>query len=295
MKNFFKRFLLFLLIILPFMSLVVVKADSGWDSSYDSHSSSSHSSSGGYSSHSSSGGYSSHSSSSSSYSSSSDGEGSFGYLLFMVIFIVIIVVVVTALDKGKGKGNNNTVSSIYKDITEEELKKWLPNMTLDYVKQTAYDKFVKIQNAWMNFDNDKLRELCTDELYNTYVADLDVLKLKNGQNIMSDFTLEDCKVTGIKEENGNLTIMVYMRVSFKDYVINQKTKAVIRGTSSSKITNNYMMTFVRITDDTKKIDKCPNCGAKINDVASNKCEYCGSIIVKDSGVFVLSKKTNINR
>jgi len=42
----------------------------------------------------------------------------------------------------------------------------------------------------MNLDYEALSKLCTNELYNFYKADLEVLKLKNGQNIMSDFNLQ---------------------------------------------------------------------------------------------------------
>ena len=40
----------------------------------------------------------------------------------------------------------------------------------------------------------------------------------------------------------------------------------------------------------KKVKQCPNCGAKLEDTASQKCEYCGSIIATVSDKWVLSKK-----
>ena len=40
----------------------------------------------------------------------------------------------------------------------------------------------------------------------------------------------------------------------------------------------------------KKVKKCPNCGAELEDTASQKCEYCGSIIASVSDKWVLSKK-----
>ena len=49
----------------------------------------------------------------------------------------------------------------------------------------------------------------------------------------------------------------------------------------------YELVFVcnKVTRDT-----CPNCGAKLKDTASQKCEYCGSIVNKVSKDWVLSKK-----
>ena len=284
-----KKLFLFAIIVLPFIGLVSVKADSGWDSSYDSGGSSSSWSS----SSSSSSSWSSSSSGSSSYSG--DGEFTLGDLIVLVIFILIFVLLPILLSKRRGNISSGYTDPSYVDIPEDKLKAILPNLTLKYLKDVTYERFIAIQNAWMNFEYDKLRELCTDELYNSYKSQLETLKLKNGQNIMSDFNLQQVNVIDIKEEDGKVAITVYMRVRFKDYVINQKTKEVIRGNSSSYMTNNYIMTFVRGKDAIDKDISCPNCGAPISDTASSKCEYCGSDIVKDSSEFVLSKKTNINK
>ena len=292
MKKVLKNVLLFIITILPFMALVTVKADSGWDSSYDSSSSSSSS----WSSSSSSSSSWSSSSSSSSSSYGDDDELTFVDSIIILIIIFLFIVLPTIIITRKGNNNkSNYVDSSYTDIPEDKLKEILPNLTLKYLKDVTYERFVAIQNAWMNFDYDKLRELCTDELYNSYISQLDTLKLKNGQNIMSDFKLQQINIINIKEEDGKVAITVYMRVRFKDYVINQKTKEVIRGNSSSYIVNNYVMTFVRGKDAINKDISCPNCGAPISNTASSKCEYCGSDIVKDSSEFVLSKKTNVNK
>lgn len=172
------------------------------------------------------------------------------------------------------------------------MKKLLPNEDLKSLKDMAYQNFIAIQNAWMNFEYDKLRELCTDELYNSYVSQLETLKLKNGQNIMSNFTVLDTKIIGANVENGNITLTVYLYVTFFDYVINTNTKEVTRGTKNAKLSNHYLMTFVKSADEEKDI-KCPNCGAKVDINTSGECPYCNSTIVKKASKFVLSKKTKV--
>ncbi len=266
-----------------------VRADSGWDSSYDGGGGGSWSSSSSSSDWSSS----SWSSSSSSSSSSGDPGDAFATLVFFIIIIVIVYIISRASAKNAGSATKNAVMRA--DISEDEIKKLLPNETLGSLKHMAFENFVAIQNAWMEFDYDKLRELCTDELYNTYTSQLDTLKIKNGKNVMSDFDQEEIKIIGIKKQDKLVTVEVYLRITFYDYVINQKSKEVIRGTKDHKLTNNYEMQFVRKQDNSKKKTKCPNCGAEIDTVTSTKCEYCGSTIVVDANEFVLSKKTNINR
>lgn len=87
-----------------------------------------------------------------------------------------------------------------------------------------FKTFVNIQNAWMDFNYDKLRELCTDELYNSYKTQLEILKAKDGQNIMSDYQNLETKIIDIEVQNGILTMQVFMKVCFFDYVINTKNK-----------------------------------------------------------------------
>ena len=124
------------------------------------------------------------------------------------------------------------------------------------------------------------------------LAFLDTLKLKFGKNIMSDFEQHFIRIIGVTEEAGNIIVKVYLKVSFFDYVINTKTTEVTRGTDQRKLTNNYILTFVKAKGKTAK--KCPNCGAPIKGNTSSKCPYCDSTIVTDAKDFVMSKKTNVN-
>ena len=161
---------------------------------------------------------------------------------------------------------------------------------LAVLKLELYQKFVDIQNAWMNFDYPTLQKLCTNELYNMYKEQLEVLKLKHRQNVMSDFRSENVVITNIKEENDNIIVEVYMRVAFIDYIINTDTNEVVKGDNAFKIRNEYIMEFVKSSLYQGETVHCPNCNNEVHINASGRCEYCGSIIVKDSKEFVLSKK-----
>lgn len=279
MKKKFKSLICILLCTFAILTTLNVKADSGWDSSYDS----------GGSSWSSSDSWSSSSDYSSSYSGDVDGSD----VVFLVLAIFIFAIIIIAFGS---KGTKTSTSSYhYNDISLEDLQKYLPGKTLEQVKEDVFTRFVNIQEAWMNFDYDALREYCTDELYNTYVSQLETLKLKNGQNIMSDYQNLDMKITNITSENNVISLIVYAEIRFHDYVINMKTNEVIRGSKDRLMTNHYLMTFVIKKGDAKSIKNCPSCGAPFEHNASGICEYCGSTIIKEADELVLSKKTNINR
>ena len=280
MKKKFKSLMCILLCIFAVVTTLNVKADSGWDSSYDSGGSSWSSSSSSWS-------------SSSDYSSSYSGEADAGDIIFIVLAIFIFAIFIIVYGS---KATSTTTSNYrYNDISLEDLQKYLPDKTLEQVKKDVFARFVNIQDAWMNFDYDALREYCTDELYNTYVSQLETLKLKNGQNIMSDYQNLDMKITDITSENNVISLTVYAKIRFYDYVINTKNNKVIRGSKDRLITNNYLMTFVVKKSDAKSIKNCPSCGAPFEHNASGICEYCGSTIIKEADELVLSKKTNINR
>ena len=279
MKKKFKSLICILLCAFAILTTLNVKADSGWDSSYDS----------GGSSWSSSDSW----SSSSDYSSSYSGEADAGDIIFIVLAIFIFAIIIIAF--GSKGAKTSTSSYHYNDISLEDLQKYLPGKTLEQVKKDVFARFVNIQDAWMNFDYDALREYCTDELYNTYVSQLETLKLKNGQNIMSDYQNLDMKITNITSENNVVSLTVYAEIRFHDYVINTKTKKVIRGSKERLMFNHYLMTFVIKKSNTKSLNNCPSCGAPFNHNASGICEYCGSTIIKEADTLVLSKKTNINR
>lgn len=281
MKN--KRFLICLLVI-SILSFGILnlkpKADSGWDSSYDSGSSWDSGDS-----------WDSGSSwdSNSHYYSSSSSSGS--PVSTIIIFIVIFIIIILA-------ARSNKSSSIipsngdFSDVSDENLAKY--GINKEELKKIVYEKYVEIQNDWMEFNYNGLQNNLTDELYNTYMMQLDALKLKKQKNIMKDFKNLDCKIVSIKAENGLLNIETYLRVEMYDYVVDKDNK-VVRGNDNNKIDIEYLITFVKTSSTDNKDVMCPNCGAKIDIVASSKCEYCGSVIVVDAKDYVMSKKTCIGQ
>lgn len=292
-KRIFKICLLFVVLILPFSYLSLVRADSGWDTGYSSGGGGGGWSSGGGSDWSSGSSWST-GGSSRSRSDDYDYDGSAGGVLLMFFIVFMVIVVISILTESNNKNYNGITTenyNTYPDVSEELIKQYLPDHTLGSLKNMAYKKFLEIQNAWMNFEYDKLRDLCTDELFNTYKSQLKVLEMKNQKNIMTNFTLKENRIIGVTASEDLITVEVYMRVQFYDYVINTKTNEAVIGLANSPITNNYKMKYV-VSKNRKLTNKCPNCGAPINAVTSKECEYCGSTIVFDSNDFVLSKKTN---
>ncbi len=298
-------FALKLLIVCFFTIFVSVKADSGWDYDYDSSGSSwgSSSSWGSGSSwdYDSDGGswHSSSSSHSSGYNSSSSSGHFFLYadsniMIMLIIFIIAMIYVGTLLRNMERKSKSKVKNTMYADLTEEKIREVDPNLNLEEFKNDVFEIYNSIQVAWMNFDTETIRKNVTDEIYNMYKSQLEILKRKHQKNMMEEITLKDIKLIRLEKENDCITASVYLEVKCRDYVINEKTKAIVRGTKQPVIIE-YVLTFIKSALPEKEMETCPNCGAPIEMNGSATCPYCDSTLVKTSKSYVMSKKTVINQ
>ena len=211
------------------------------------------------------------------------------YILLLVFAIVSIIIIITDAHRPIAK-KKNAEYNILKDNKEalENLSREIPNFNRLEFYNYVYDNFVKVQQAWMNFDYEALRKLVTDELFNTYKSQMKTLEVKKQKNIMDDFDRSDIAIIGFNKSQNKLTVTLKMTVRFFDYLVDKDNK-VVRGSKLKRLINTYTLTYVSGTST--KQNKCPNCNAPLdNTVASNVCPYCKSTIVNASHDFILSKK-----
>lgn len=236
-----------------------VGADSGYDASYDS--------------------------------GDSDGGGGLIYLIYLCIEypplgIAIVTVLLIIYFSGKKKSKEIIENALSSKLELLDISKFPIEKQLEI---EAFNIYKEIQFAWMNFDEDKIRKLTTDEMYNMYLMQLDTLKVKNQKNIMYDIKYLGSKIINRHEENGQETIVINMQVSCYDFIIDTNTKKVVRGIASKLNNYSYELTFVKTTDN-KQLDICPQCGAPVNGNNSGVCEYCKSTLISNNYTLVMSKK-----
>lgn len=263
------------------IKITKVDADSGFDSSYDS---------GGSSWGGSSDSWDSSSSWDSSDSSSGSGEpASLTSLMIVVVLFIVVFVIANEISKRKTEEKQIIKS---KDMDLDLISKIDPNLNLYEFKNEAFNIYKDVQEAWMNLDDGKIRTLTTDELYNMYSMQLDTLRVKNEKNIMKEINLVTASLTNLKIENNIETATVIMTVNCYDYIVDSQNK-VVRGNNKNKIEITYELTYIKSVGE--KVNKCPNCGAEINDDNSTTCEYCRAIITRNTSKWVLSKKQSLNQ
>ena len=263
----------------------MVKADSGWDSDYDAGSSWDSDSS--WDSSSSWDSASSWSSGGSYYGSTLEDGGAF---FTAVVIFIVLVIIIASLKRKSVKTSNISLpkAPVQVGLSSDEIKTIDPSLDKEKLKEQVFNIYKDVQIAWMNFDDATLRKELTDELYNMYSSQLKTLKLKNQKNTMKDILLKNCQIKSINIANGKEEVVVYLNVSQYDYV-EDKSGKIVRGTDKYKNNVEYLITFIRNVEK-KKIDKCPNCGAKIEIESGGICPYCDSTIVNNNEDFVMSKK-----
>ena len=296
MKKYLKTFakiMIALAIIISFCVAVNSKpthADAGYHSSYSGGSSSSHSSSS--SSHSSS------SSRSSSYGgssySSSGGGGSFAGVVIWVVIVIIIIIITSRKNNTGGMGTIAIPKLQSNQTAIAKLKQLFPDFDEKAFLQNGYDMFLKVEDAWMNFDLEKVHNIITDEMFNMYESQLSSMEIKGEQNIMNGFDLKDCAISSCREQNDTVEVTAKYIIEFYDYIIDKESGNVLRGNKSRKLRMYYDFTFVA-SKSQKKIDKCPNCGAPVEVNSVGVCPYCNSKIIGENTEWVMSKKVCTNQ
>ena len=274
-----------------FINKKVVIADSGFDSSYDSGGSDWGSSSSDWSSSSSS--WDSDYSSSSGGGSSSPGE----VLASLVIFGIIIVFVIISNTRNSGsRSTPQPIANQNDGHVVNKIKQYIPDFDKTAFLNEGYNIYVAVQNAWMNFKLDEVKNVLTDEMFNMYESQLATLEVKGEQNIMKDFVRRNAFLKDVVEQNGNVTITACYVIEFYDYIVEQSSGKVLRGTSARKVRITYDMKFRKTINAKSVLTNCPNCGAKLEDMnGAGTCKYCGSKIVYENSKWVLTDKKNIGQ
>ena len=285
------------------VDFLMLRTDSGWDSSYDSGGWDS----GGWDS----GGWDNDYDYDYDYDYSNDWGSSSGnrnsstyvyskedYKIFLLITIFYVslfaLIFYFKLRKPKIKKTNDNYryysSTIY--LSDEEKARYanrieeVTGISCEKLKKDLFKIYKDIQISWMNFDYKKLRTLCNDEIYNTYKTQLETLKLKEQQNVMENFVLDHIYFLSPVIKKDVISVSIILKVYQNDYIIDSNSSKVVHGRKDRTLHMTYKLSFECKKNET---NNCPNCGGQIKEDTS-KCDYCGSIIVQGKGKFVLVRK-----
>lgn len=213
------------------------------------------------------------------------GFGAFIVSLFLGVPMLIIGIISTLKTRSQGKKELKSVT-VMKDETIH--KRLGEDFDIEAFKKEAFESYKAIQIAWMERDIEPVRHLLSDQMCSMYKTQLATLIAKNQKNMMEDIEFVKCEISRVVKTAKKIEIEVLLQVTCRDYIVDKNNK-VIRGNKRAINEYFYKLVFVKSIEPSK-LKVCPNCGAKLENAASDKCEYCNTIIVKESTNFAMTDK-----
>lgn len=314
LRKFSRELLLCLacLVLCTFAYVNIVDAAVGHSTSHSSSSSSSgsksSSSSSSKSTYSSSSSRSTSTSTSTSAGTSTGGAvGGFFAALFILPFIIVVIIIVLVFMFIKKKGGGMLEMPAQQEIAAAvkdpaylrqalaELKARDPDFSEDLFITRINNMFIQLQEAWQAKDWKKVRPFESDELFNQHARQLQELIDSRTTNVVDDIGILRTQISDYHDNGATESLDVYMRVRYKDYIIDDNTGKVVEGDPNREYFMEYELVMsrkkgvaTRLAQNTV-VSTCPNCGANVSINASGECEYCNSVVSNGDFDWVLTR------
>ena len=245
--------------------------------------------------------------------SSSSGFGNLMGMAFLfgdgpVFWIVLVVIVVGVILSKRGGHSRGTAAPragaptgappVVPDHTEEivaAVTQIDPLFSKEKFLAWSKEVFVTLQQAWNDRDWSRIRPFEKEELYRQHELQLRDYINKGQINVIERVNVNQAYLHQYERDAEYEYLKVYMRVRMVDYIIDERTKKVLRGDPSVDCHLQYLLTFMRkkgvLTDpavSNNSVLACPHCGAPVQVTSAGKCEYCGYMVTTGECDWVLS-------
>lgn len=252
-------------------------------------------------------------SNSSSYSGSLGFPGGLKGLIILVICTIILVPLLVILEEkreqkkllkkqNKNRENMNTVNDESKGIEKitNVIMKSDELFNKDEFIKWASDLFIKLQMAWSERDWESIRVFETPELFEQHRTQLQGYIDIKQINVLKDVQVLRGNLIKFEQVGDKDILTIVLATQMIDYIVEEESRKVIRGSNSKLNRGIYELTFIRRTGvkskpgmNTINTTNCPNCGAEMKISATGKCEHCGSVITTGEFNWVLSNLERI--
>ena len=162
-------------------------------------------------------------------------------IAIVIFFLIVWIIMAKKLLKTEPKEIKVNLADRYDDLSSDKLKKF--EIDSNDFKKMVYEKFTLIHNALSKYDYETLKKNLTNDLYQYYVSQLEILKQIKRKNFMNNFELLDIKIYNVSNEHDLLWIDVYLNVRMLDYVVDIDTNECINGSNSDKIDYEFELRF----------------------------------------------------
>ena len=178
-----------------------------------------------------------------------------------------------------------------------------PNFSEEAFKRRLSNIYVELQHAWQAKDLKPVRPFLTDVLFFQYDRQLNNYRDSGTTNVMEQIEVQEVFISGWKREGEEDVIIAELRAKLIDYVIDDATGQLVRGSRTAEKHMEYEYAMSRRAgvktsgSGRMRTVKCPNCGFAVVINQSAVCPYCDSRIRASaidwtiSGIKGLSQRT----
>ena len=175
----------------------------------------------------------------------------------------------------------------------------------DFSEAELYEKisnwYVKFQNAWQDRNLEELRPYLTDAFYAQMDRQLDAYRQKKQTPHVERIAVLGTSLSGWQRRGGEDILVARLRTRIVDYVTDDATGRIVRGSNTAEKFMEYEWTLTRrtgvktVTGEGARVQNCPNCGGAININRTARCPYCDSIVTVDSSDWAVSAIKGISQ
>lgn len=226
-------------------------------------------------------------------SSSSDSD-------WIIILIFLILIIGPSLLKS-GKKSNRPVNTPYIQPTSTASLKSVasysgvdPTFSPTEFKEKLANLYVRFQNDWQAKNISELRPYMSDAMFAQIDRQLDAHRQRFETNCIDRISVLGVELLGWKQENGFDIMIAKLNTRIVDYVVDDRTGKIIRGSNTKEKFMTYEWTMARTTGVVTSrstgttSQTCPYCGAHVDINHSTVCEYCQSVLTTDTFDWVVT-------
>ncbi|MBQ4464875.1 MAG: TIM44-like domain-containing protein [Oscillospiraceae bacterium] len=177
-----------------------------------------------------------------------------------------------------------------------------PGFEPEEFKEKLSNLYVQFQNGWQDKNIASLRPYLSDAMYAQMDRQLETYRQKNQTNHVERISVLGVELCGWKQSPTDDVIIAELRTRIVDYVTDDNTGVIVRGSDSQEKFMTYEWTLIRTRgQQTQKGaagttgQTCPHCGAHIDINHTAVCEYCGSVLTTDKFDWVVSNIKGISQ
>lgn len=151
--------------------------------------------------------------------------------------------------------------------------------------------FLKLQLAWMKRDWESVRTFESDTLFTEHEAQIKEYERLGRINVLDRININNAYLFLFRQEKTVEYVAVFLQVRMIDYIIDERSGAVLKGSADKDCFLSYLYVFKRARGITTPEEgmqaetvACPHCGAPIRVGSAGRCEYCDFVVlVKNHG------------